>query len=281
MYSELVELIRGSGLGDRLKLIFLETPANPTNELVDIDMCRRLADHFSTEERKALVAVDNTYMGPLWQHPLKLGADLVIYSATKYIGGHSDVIAGAVMGDHRLISRIKELRTFLGNMPGPWTAWLLMRSLETLKVRMEQQQRNAVEVANYLVSHPMVRKVNYLGHIERDTPEYEIFKKQCSGTGAMLSFEIMGEEEEAFLFLNSLKMIKLAVSLGSTESLAEHPRSMTHAGLQDEQLDEFGISDALIRISVGVENPTDIIWDIEQALGKVAELHKHLESIHN
>lgn len=268
--GEIKAMVEASGLGDRLRLIFLETPANPTNELIDINMCRRLADFFRRGEQEVLVAVDNTYMGPLWQHPLKLGADLVIYSATKYIGGHSDVIAGAVLGSHTHMSRVKTLRTFLGNMAGPWTGWLLMRSLETLKVRMEQQQLNAVEVARFLEGHDMVKRVNYLGNITEGTPEYEIFRRQYSGTGAMLSFEIMGGEKEAFLFLNSLKMIKLAVSLGSTESLAEHPRSMTHAGLEDAHLDEMGITDALIRISVGVENYKDIIWDIEQALHKVA-----------
>lgn len=267
--DEIIDMVEDSGHGDKLKLIFLETPANPTNDLIDIQMCREVADHFSHGEDQVLVGVDNTYMGPLWQHPLQLGADIVLYSATKYIGGHSDVIAGAVLGSRELMARVKTLRTFLGNMAGPWTGWLLMRSLETLKIRMEQQQRNAVEVAAYLNAHPKVKKVNYLGLIPKDSEAYQIFQRQYSGTGAMLSFEIDGGEEEAFKFLNALKMIKLAVSLGSTESLAEHPRTMTHAGLEKEHLDALGISDSLVRISVGVEYYRDIIWDIEQAL-KVA-----------
>lgn len=266
--NELIELIENSPFKDKLKMIYIETPANPTNDLIDIEMCRRIANHLNPQN-EILIAVDNTYMGPLWQHPLKHGADLVVYSATKYIGGHSDVVAGAVLGNKLLMKRVKTLRTFLGNMAGPWTGWLLMRSLETLKIRMEQQQSNAIEVANFLKEHTKINKVNYLGLIKKDSEDYKIYQKQYSGSGAMLSFEIKGGEKEAFKFLNSLKLIKLAVSLGSTESLAEHPKSMTHAGVDENQLDEMKVSDSLIRLSVGVENYNDIIWDINQALDKV------------
>lgn len=261
--------LKTKGYEDKVKMIFIETPANPTNDLIDIEICKRIADFYSTSEKEVLLAVDNTYMGPLWQHPLAHGADLVLYSATKYIGGHSDIIAGAVLGNKRLMKQVKTLRTFLGNMAGPWTGWLLMRSLETLKIRMEQQKQNAVEVVQFLATHPKVKKVNYLGLIDKDTKEYQIFKRQYSGTGAMLSFHINGGEHEAFVFLNSLKLIKLAVSLGSTESLAEHPKTMTHAGLEEEHLSEMEITDSLIRLSVGVENFNDIIWDINQALEQV------------
>lgn len=265
----LVKQLQDSGMADKLKMIYIETPANPTNDLIDIEACKSIANQFSTEENQVLITVDNTYMGPLWQHPLKHGADLVVYSATKYIGGHSDVIAGAVLGNKALMGRVKNLRTFLGNMAGPWTGWLLMRSLETLKVRMEQQQANAEQVANFLVNHPKIAKVNYLGLIKEGTKEYEIYKRHYSGPGAMLSFDVVGGEKEAFKFLNSLKLIKLAVSLGSTESLAEHPKSMTHAGVDLDQLNEMGVFDSLVRISVGVEFAADIIWDIEQALAQV------------
>jgi methionine-gamma-lyase len=212
--------------------------------------------------------VDNTYMGPLWQHPLKHGADLVLYSATKYIGGHSDLIAGAVLGKSKFMKRVRTLRTFLGNMAGPWTGWLLMRSLETLKVRMSKQAENTVEIADFLAKHPKVEKVYYLGHLKEGTSQYTIFKKQLSSAGAMLSFDIKGGEAEAFKFLNHLKLIKLAVSLGSTESLAEHPATMTHSDVSKEDKESIGISEKLIRLSIGVEHPTDIIWDIEQALEK-------------
>lgn len=250
----------------KLAMVYIETPANPTNVLVDIELCSSLASDYSKDDEKVLVVVDNTYMGPIWQHPIKHGADLVIYSATKYIGGHSDLIAGAVLGSKSLMTRVKTLRTFLGNMAGPWTGWLLMRSLETLKIRMEQQARNATEVAIFLQAHPRVKKVNYLGLLKQEDPQYAIHVKQYTSPGAMLSFEIEGGESEAFGFLNQLKLIKLAVSLGGTESLAEHPATMTHAGIEENLKKEMGITDALIRISVGIENVKDICWDIEQAL---------------
>lgn len=270
--QEILQQLSQSGLADKLAMIYLETPANPTNDLIDIEMCAAVAAKYSTKEKKVLVCVDNTYMGPLWQHPLKNGADLVLYSATKYIGGHSDVIAGAVLGNSELVQRIKILRTFLGNMISPYNGWLLLRSLETLKVRMDQQAANAEKVAAYLVKHPLVEKVYYLGFFKENNPsQFEIYKKQCIGNGAMLSFDITGGEEAAFTFLNHLKLIKLAVSLGGTESLAEHPATMTHVDIPDEEKIHFNITPKLIRLSVGVENYNDIIWDIEQALEKVKQ----------
>lgn len=268
--EEIVRLVRDSGHSARLGMIFIETPANPTNCLIDIAACRRVADRFSSPDRAVIVAVDNTYLGPLWQHPLKLGADLVLYSATKYLGGHSDIIAGACLGAKAHLTRIKTLRTFLGNMAGPWTGWLLMRSLETLKPRMETHVKNAALVAQFLREHPMVEKVHYLGfHTPADGAQYEIYRRQCLSDGAMISFDIRGGEREAFLFLNSLKLIKLAVSLGGTESLAEHPASMTHCDVSEEERREMGIGSGMVRISVGVEHPDDIIWDVGQALATV------------
>lgn len=267
--DEIYNLLASSGKMDKLAMIYLETPANPTNTIVDIAMFADIAQKLSSPDKKIIVAVDNTYMGPLWQHPLKHGADLVIYSATKYIGGHSDVIAGAVLGDAETIKRVKTLRTFLGNMASPNTGWLLMRSLETLKVRMEKQAFNAEKVAHFLSVHPKVEKVYFLGNIDKESPAYEIYQRQYLSPGAMLSFDIKGGEKEAFQFLNNLKLIQLAVSLGSTESLAEHPASMTHAGIAEAHRIEIGITDKLIRLSIGVENPDDLIWDIGQALERV------------
>lgn len=261
--------IRESGKADRLAMVYVETPANPTNAIIDIAACKKVAKSFSDNENEVLVAVDNTYMGPLWQHPLELGADFVIYSATKYIGGHSDVIAGAVLGNKEVMARIKTLRTFLGNMAGPNTGWLLMRSLETLKIRMERQQENAIKVAAWLNKHSRINKVHYLGLIDSASPDYETFKKQYSGTGGMVSFEIDGGEAEAFKMLNALKLVKLAVSLGSTESLAQHPATMTHAGVDPDHAREMGIGENLIRLSVGVEDPDDLIYDLESALAKM------------
>ena len=266
----LEQLLLSSGKADRLAMIYLETPANPTNDLVDMTMCREVADQFGQPGRRTLVAVDNTYLGPLWQHPLRHGADLVLYSATKYIGGHSDVIAGACLGSAELMARVKTLRTFLGNMIAPYTGWLLLRSLETLKLRMEKQAENAQIIAKRLQNHPKIAQVHYLGLLTpADGAAYETYQKQCTSPGAMVSFEVRGGEAEAFAFLNHLTLVKLAVSLGSTESLAQHPASMTHAGVAPEDKLAFGITDNLVRLSVGVENVEDLWWDLEQALAAV------------
>jgi methionine-gamma-lyase len=263
------EAIHRSGKADKLAMIYAETPANPTNNIVDIEKCRRIADSYSTTEKRVNVAIDNTYMGPLWSHPLLLGADLVIYSATKYIGGHSDLIAGAVLGNAEVMQRVKVLRTFLGNMASPNTCWLLTRSLETLKVRMEQQARNAEIVALALDNHPLVEKVYYLGLLKEGDEQYEMYKKQYNSPGAMISFDIKGGEPQAFQFLNHLKLFKMAVSLGSTESLAQHPASMTHIGVDPAERLKMGVTDKLVRLSIGVENADDIVWDINQALDQV------------
>lgn len=264
--EEIIEIIKGSGLSDKLSLIYIETPANPTNDLIDIEMCKDIANHFSITENKIHIAVDNTFMGPLWSNPIKHGADLVIYSATKYLGGHSDLIAGAVLGNDEVMIRLKTLRTFLGNMASPHTSWLLLRSIETLKVRMEQQAKNAEKIALFLDNHSKVKKVYYLGFIKKDSKNYTIFKNQYTSPGAMISFKIEGGESDAFKFLNNLKLVKLAVSLGSTESLAQHPASMTHIGLLPELKSDLGITDGLIRLSVGIEHFEDLINDISDSL---------------
>jgi methionine-gamma-lyase len=269
--EEIIERIENAGYGDRLRMIHVETPANPTNAVIDIEMCAEIKRHFEMEESEVILSVDNTYMGPLWQHPIKHGADLVLYSATKYIGGHSDVIAGACLGSKELMARVKGLRTFLGNMAGPWTGWLLMRSLETLKVRMDQQAENARHVAEFLNIHPMVEKVYYLGNTAMNGTDYEkkVIEKQYSSFGAMIAFDIKGGEKEAFQFLDNLKLIKLAVSLGGTESLAEHPQTMTHADVDSEDKEAMSITEKLIRLSIGVENYNDLISDIKQSLDNI------------
>ena len=266
----IIQRVQESGKGQHLKLVYVETPANPTNALIDISMCRAVADHFASEEHEVALAVDNTYMGPLWSHPLQLGADLVIYSATKYIGGHSDLIAGAVLGNAAIMKRIKTLRTFLGNMASPNTCWLLLRSLETLKVRMEQQMQNAKKIAHFLQAHAKVEKVHYLDLLVPGTPAHDIYQRQYTSPGAMISFDIVGGESQAFTFLNNLRLFHLAVSLGSTESLAEHPATMTHIGVDPATRERMGISPKLVRLSIGVERAEDLIWDIEQALEKVS-----------
>lgn len=266
--DQVMARIKEKGLEGKIKLIHIETPANPTNSVIDIEMCATIKRELSTAEHAVVLSVDNTYMGPVWQHPLKHGADLVLYSATKYIGGHSDVIAGACLGNKALMSRVKGLRTFLGNMAGPWTGWLLMRSLETLKVRMDKQAENAMHVAAFLNMHPNVENVYYIGNTAANgTPEEKaIIESQCSSFGAMIAFDIKGGEKEAFQFLDNLKLIKLAVSLGGTESLAEHPQTMTHADVSPEDKVAMNITEKLIRLSIGVEHYEDLIRDIAQAL---------------
>ncbi|TPE42749.1 cystathionine gamma-synthase family protein [Pontibacter mangrovi] len=268
--EQIAQQLEESGVADKLAMVYVETPANPTNHLVDIEECVALARKHSTADKKVVVAVDNTFLGPVFSHPLKHGADLVLYSATKYIGGHSDLIAGACAGSSELMKQVKGMRTFAGSMASPWTGWMLMRSLETLKIRMEAQARGAETVANYLKQHPKVEKIYYLGDLQDNPRQQAIYQKQCTAAGSMISFDLKGGEKEAFKFLNSLRLIKLAVSLGGTESLAEHPASMTHSDISPADRAKMGIGEGMVRISVGVEHPDDIISDIEQALAKVA-----------
>ena len=267
--AEIEARLAASGHADRLRMIYIETPANPTNTLVDIAACAQIARAHSSEARRVLVAVDNTFLGPLWQHPLKHGADLVLYSATKYIGGHSDVIAGVCLGSRALLTEVRAMRTFLGTMCGPWTGWLLLRSLETLKLRMTSQMKNARYVADFLADHPKVHRVHYLGHLTEDDPAHAVYKRQCIAPGGMVSFDVRGGEAEAFRFLNALQLFKLAVSLGGTESLAEHPGSMTHADVPPADQVRMGFTPGLVRLSVGVEHYEDLIADLAQALAAV------------
>jgi methionine-gamma-lyase len=254
----------------RVAAIFIETPANPTNALVDIVHCSKLADRAAEAQggERPPVIVDNTFLGPLFQHPLHHGADLVIYSATKFLGGHSDVIAGACLGSRKLMDQVKGLRTFFGTMCGPWTGWLLMRSLETLQLRMTKQVENARHVADFLSAHPAVKRIHYLAGLEHGTEEARIYEQQCAAPGSIIAFDIHGGEPEAFRFLNSLRLVKLAVSLGGTESLAEHPGTMTHSDIPIERQAELGILPSMIRLSVGVEDPGDLVADLGQALAK-------------
>lgn len=267
--TEIQNILDESGQSENIRMILVETPANPTLDMVDMEMCASLANDLGEEqEDDVLFAVDNTFLGPIWQHPLDHGADLVLYSATKYIGGHSDVIAGACLGPEDLMERVKSLRTFMGTMGGPYTGWLLMRSLETLQVRMEKQIKSAKSVAEFLRNHPDVERVYYPGFLEDGDEDYDVYQRQCDAPGAMISFDIQGGEEEAFSFLNALELIKLAVSLGGTESLAEHPSSMTHADVSPEDKQKMGITDQMIRLSIGLEHPDDLIDDLKQAFSQ-------------
>jgi methionine-gamma-lyase len=213
--------------------------------------------------------VDNTFLGPVWQKPLRHGADLVLYSLTKYVGGHSDLIAGACLGAEALIGAVRGTRTILGTISDAWTGWLTMRSLETLKLRMTSAMKNARYIAEYLNEHHRVKQVHYLGFLRQGDAQYEIFRRQCESPGSTFSFEIHGGEAEAFRVLNALQLIKLAVSLGGTESLAQHPASMTHSDIPADAQARMGITPGMIRLSVGIEHPEDVIADLEQALAAI------------
>ena len=268
--QEIITKLGTSEYSGNVKMIYFESPANPTNSLFDLDELKKLEDEISVKSSNEIMLVmDNTYLGPLWQKPLDFGVDIVCYSATKFLNGHSDVIAGCAMGSEQVIRPIKTLRTFLGSMIAPYTAWLLTRSLETLHLRMAKQGENAEKVVNYLMSHKSVKTVSFPGIETMGEKQNEIFKRQCLGSGAMISFEVFGGEKEAFKFLNNLKLIKLAVSLGSNESLAQHPYSMTHADVPDDIKLKIGINQGLIRLSVGIENAEDIISDLNNAFKEI------------
>lgn len=255
--------------GKRPAALYIESPANPTNVLTDIAASAAVA-HESAEGRPALlVLVDNTFMGPLWQHPMVHGADLVLYSATKFIGGHSDLVAGAVLGRQELLDQILVYRTILGTITNPFDGYLMLRSLDTLKMRMTAQAKNARDLATWLTNQPKVERVHFPGLLPISDGQYAILQKQCRRPGSMISFEIRGGEAEAFRLLNSLRLIKLAVSLGGTKTLIEHPASMTHSDVPPEERRRMGISEGMIRLSVGVEHPSDLIADLAQALEKV------------
>jgi methionine-gamma-lyase len=253
----------------RVGAIYIETPANPTSALVDIARCRALSEALTDADgRRPPVIVDNTFLGPLWQRPLDHGADIVIYSLTKYVGGHSDVIAGACSGARSWIAPISGYRTILGSMLHPFDSWLLMRSLETLKLRMTAAAENARIVAEFLRSHPKVTQVDYLDFLAADDPRRALYKRQCEAAGSTFSFIIKRGEREAFAMLDGLQHIKLAVSLGGTETLISHPATTTHSDLEPEELMRLGITPGLVRISVGVEHAEDLIADLGQALDR-------------
>jgi methionine-gamma-lyase len=252
-------------------LIFLETPSNPSMTITDIEAVVALSRRHGNG--KTLVAVDNTFLGPVFQQPFQQGADLVLYSATKFLGGHSDLIAGIVLAGEgsrgkELIGPIRDFRTVLGGTLAADTAWMLTRSLETCWLRMQRQAEKAIKVAAAIASHPKVGRVMFPGLLtEQDGAQYQTYRKQCSGPGSMITFFLKNKQREAaYKFLNAVKISHLAVSLGGTESLIEHPRTMTHSDMTDEALDRCHITDAMIRLSVGLESSEDLIHDLSAAL---------------
>lgn len=249
-----------NALLNNTKLIWLETPTNPLMKLCDIQAISKVA-----KERDIIVVVDNTFLSPYFQNPLELGADISLHSTTKYIGGHSDVVGGAIMlSDERLYSKILFNQNAIGAVPSPFDCFLVLRGIKTLAVRMERHNYNALKIAKYLELHSRIGKVNYPGL--KSHPYHELASRQQSGFGGMLSFEIKGDVNDVKVFLQRTKIFALAESLGGVESLIEHPWLMTHSSLPQKARESCGITQNLIRVSVGIEDVTDLISDLEQAL---------------
>ena len=247
--------------------IYVETPANPTNSIVDLELVAETADRIGAAQgARPVVIVDNTLLGPLYQSPLAFGADLVVYSLTKYVGGHSDLVAGSVAGSAALMRKVRSLRNLIGNQLDVHSCWMLTRSLETLRLRMDKAFDNAAVVANWLRAQPSVERVDYLGFAEPGSREAGVIARQCGAGGSTFSFTVKGGQPEAFKVLDSLEVFKLAVSLGGTESLACHPASTTHSGVSANERAVLGIGEGLIRVSVGIESPTDLIADLARGL---------------
>lgn len=262
---------RAAETGGRVCLVLVETPANPTNSLVDLELMREISTQIGARQAggRPTVVVDNTFLGPVFQRPLGFGADLVMYSLTKYVGGHSDLVAGGVVGSREAVGPVKKLRGALGTQLDPNTAWMIMRSMETLSLRMHKSAENAALVAEFLRGHTKIASVNYLGFLQQSDPRYPVFRRQCQSAGSTFGFTVKGGEAEAFRLLDALQVIKLAVSLGGTESLISHPASTTHSGVPKTTRDRIGITDGLIRLSVGIEAADDLIADLGAALDAV------------
>lgn len=251
-----------------VSVIYTETPTNPTNDLVDLTACNRIADLIADKQgKRPWIVVDNTFLGPVGSAPLRHGADVLVYSLTKYVGGHSDLIAGSALGASEPMALVRSLRGYLGTNLDPHTCWMLLRSLETVKIRMDAAALGAEKVATYLRDHPKIKRVRYLGFLGANNRDADIFKAQCTSAGSTFAFDL-ADEASAFRMLNALQVMKLAVSLGGTETLICHPGSTTHRGVDPELRKRQGFSEGLVRISVGIENPADLIADLEQALAK-------------
>jgi cystathionine gamma-lyase len=242
------------------KMVWIETPTNPLLKITDLEGAARLC-----KSRNLISCVDNTFATPYFQKPLDFGIDIVIHSVTKFLGGHADTVGGALMtSNDKMYERLKYCQNAVGAVPGPFDCWLVLRGIKTLAVRMERHAQNAGEIALWLEGHPKVRKVIYPGLLSH--PEHEVAKKQMSGFGGLVSFEIGGSQKDAVKFLDKVKLFALAESLGGVESLIEHPGLMTHASIPAEVRHAKGLSDSLIRISVGIENIDDLKADLDQAL---------------
>ncbi len=251
-----------SAIRDNTRLVFTETPANPTLKIIDIAKCAEV-----THAKKIPLCVDNTFATPYLQRPVELGADIVVHSATKYFGGHGDIIGGIVVGKKDFIHGLWENAKEIGACNSPFNAWLVLRGLKTLAVRMDRHCMNAMKIAEYLNKHDRVEKVYYPGLLSH--PGHELAKKQMSGFGGMVGFDVKGGKEAGKVIMNSVRLCILAVSLGDADTLIEHPASMTHSTYSDGELRDCGINPGYVRLSVGLEHADDIIADLDQALSKL------------
>ena len=246
----------------KTKLIWIETPTNPMLKIIDIE---RVVGEAKKSKARPLVVVDNTFASPYFQTPFKLGADVVLHSTTKYLNGHSDVVGGAiVVNDKALRDRLHHVQNSIGGVSGPFDSWLVLRGIKTLALRMKRHEENAMEIAAFLEAHPKVEKVLYPGL--KSHPQHEVARKQMSGFGGMVTFFLKGDLANARRFLEALKVFSLAESLGGVESLVDHPAIMTHASIPPETRRQLGISDTLVRLSVGIENVQDLGADLTSAL---------------
>jgi len=251
----------------KIKMIYLETPANPNIRMVDI---KQVSEYCKGPLKGALLAVDNTFLGPVFQRPAEQGADLILYSATKFIGGHSDLVAGVVTGSEEVMGPVLVHRTILGTMANPFTGWMLLRSLETLGIRMRRQAKSAKKIAKLLCEHPLIENVYYPTLFKGE--QKRIYEAQCNGPGSLISFDVKGGEEVAFKLLDSFQVARLAVSLGGTETLVEHPMTMTHSDVPKEELREIDVTESTIRMSVGIEHLDDLKEDLLHALEQIKDM---------
>ncbi len=249
-------------INENTKMIWIETPTNPLLNIIDIEACAAIA-----KKHNLILVVDNTFASPYLQNPLTLGADIVVHSATKYLGGHSDVVHGAlILNDDQLEERLRFIQNSCGAVPGPHDCWLVLRGIKTLHVRMQRHCENGAKIAHFLREHPMVEKVYWIGF--EDHPNHEVAKRQMRGFGGMISFMLKGDNmDHAMKVLSGTKLFSLAESLGGVESLIGHPASMTHGAIPREERIKNGLADSLIRLSVGIEDVDDLIEDLRQAIG--------------
>lgn len=260
-----------------LRVVLIETPANPTVVMTDIRRASNAASQNRTDA-KPLVMVDNTFLGPAFQHPLQLGADISLYSATKYLGGYSDIIGGVALSrDPAVMRKVRSKRSLFGNILQPDECWILNTRLPTVHLRMNRQSKNAQRIAEKLAQHPGVERV-YYPTLFKDPEQIRIFREQCDFPGGLISFDLKGGKKAAFEFLRNLHIARNAVSLGGVETLVCHPRTTTHSSWSRQELEEGGIGDGLVRVSVGIEDWNDLLSDFEQALAKAVEVSKRTET---